>query len=723
MKNRKTVRNGIVKVPVVIQMETPECGAACLTMVLAYYRKWVPLVQIRSDCGVSRDGSNAKNIIKAAGLYGLEAKGYCYEPADLRDEGTFPCIIHWNFNHFVVLRGFIGNRAYITDPAKGAYSVSEKEFDSSFTGVCIFFSPQDDFKPSGKKKSILKFALQKMSGNGAAFTLITLTTVIISIIGILLPGLSRAFVDKILTNPNNGLMAPFIFVVSVIVFLQIITQYIKTVYSYKAKGKIEIVANSEYMWHVLHLPMEFFSQRLAGDVSNRKSKNAEVIDKFIQIFAPLTIECAMVIFYLVVMMRYNTWLTLAGVISVGLNIFLSHIISQKRVDLTRVISRDNGNLIGATVSGIEMIETIKSNGAETGFFEKWSGHRAAVNKGEVALAELNTYLGLIPQIIRIITNTFIFMGSVYLCMRGAWTVGMISAFAGLLTSFLTPAAEILSASQDFQEVRTDMERIDDIMEYPAENDAETFGQTEDKKYTKLSGRLELKNVTFGYAGSEEPLIKDLSISVKPGQRVAIVGSSGSGKSTTAKLISGLYKPWSGEILFDGRSISDTDRNVFKGSLAVVDQDITLFEDTIENNIKMWDRSIEDFEMILAAHDAQIDQCILQRDSDYGYKLSSGGRDMSGGERQRLEIARALAGDPTIIILDEATSALDAKTESNVVKAIRDRGITCIVIAHRLSTIRDCDEIIVLDRGTAVERGTHEELLKKGGLYTRLITNE
>jgi ABC-type bacteriocin/lantibiotic exporter with double-glycine peptidase domain len=386
--------------------------------------------------------------------------------------------------------------------------------------------------------------------------------------------------------------------------------------------------------------------------------------------------------------------------------------------------RDSGKLAAATVSGVEMIETIKASGSENGFFEKWSGYQASVNTQTVRFEKLNQYLGLIPTAIAGIMNTAVLILGVWLAMTGSFTPGMIFAFQGFLASFIAPAGQLILAGQTMQEMRTSMERIEDVMEYPLDPVfAESDKQKEDGDFDKLSGSVVMKNVTFGYSPLEPPLIEGFDLDLKQGQRVAFVGTSGCGKSTLSKLISGLYQPWSGEILFDGKQINEIDRSVFTGSVAVVDQDIILFEDTIANNIKMWDNSIEDFEMIMAARDAQIHEDVMQREGGYQYRLTEGGKDFSGGQRQRLEIARVLAQDPTIVILDEATSALDAKTEYEVVKSIKDRGITCIVIAHRLSTIRDCDEIVVLDHGKVVERGTHDELIALDGAYKQLVTSE
>jgi ABC-type bacteriocin/lantibiotic exporter with double-glycine peptidase domain len=516
---------------------------------------------------------------------------------------------------------------------------------------------------------------------------------------------------------------PFIFAFAGMGAVQLIVEWIQTVYSLKINGKMSVVGSTEYMWKVLRMPMEFFSQRMAGDIQQRQSMNASVARSLVQTFAPLALNTIMMFFYLIVMIRYSLTLTLVGLASIVINIAVSRIISKKRINITRVQMRDSGKLAGATVAGIEMIETIKASGAENGFFERWAGYQASVNTQQVRFERLNQYLGMIPAFVSSLANTAVLILGVYSTINGEFTVGMIMAFQGFLGSFTAPAQTLISAGQTLQEMRTQMERVEDVMEYPTDVNYDNEAVSEDEEYDKLSGNVELKNVTFGYSRLAEPLIKDFNLTLKTGSRVAFVGTSGCGKSTLSKLISGLYKPWSGEILFDGRPIENIDRSVFTGSLAVVDQDIILFEDTIANNIKMWDNSIEDFEMIMAARDAQLHEDIMRRDGGYNYRITEGGKDFSGGQRQRMEIARVLAQDPTIIILDEATSALDAKTEYEVVKSIKDRGITCIVVAHRLSTIRDCDEIIVLNNGVVVERGTHEELYAKNGFYTSLVTNE
>ncbi|MBO6112246.1 MAG: NHLP family bacteriocin export ABC transporter peptidase/permease/ATPase subunit [Lachnospiraceae bacterium] len=722
-KVKQPVTNGAAKVPVIMQMEALECGAACLAMVLAYYGKWVPLEQVRSDCGVSRDGSNARNVLKAARNYGLEAAGYRYEPEDLKKEGHFPCIVHWEFNHFIVVNGIKGNMVYVNDPARGSVTMTMEQFDGGFTGVCLMFSPTEAFEPGGKQKSMIEFAKERLSGAETAVVFVVLTTIIGSLAAIIQSGFLRVFMDYMLPGYNPEWVMPFLLALTGLSILQIAAAWIQAVYSLRINGKMAVVGSTSYLWKVLHLPMEFFTQRMAGDIQLRQGTNETIANDIVNTVAPLAMNTVMMIFYLVVMIRYSPLLTLVGILTVVLNTWVSRIIAKKRVNITRVMMRDEGKLASVKVSGIEMIETIKSSGAENGYFEKWSGYQASVNAQRVKYQKLDAYLGMIPMFLNALAGAAVLIIGVGLCIKGNFSVGMIMAFQGFMTRFTAPADELINASRTIQEMRTQMERVGDVMEYPEDKAFKKEDLKEDEEYGKLSGSISMKNVTFGYSKLAEPLIENFNLELKPGSRVAFVGASGCGKSTLSKLISGLYEPWSGEILFDGKPMNEIDRGVFTGSVAVVDQDIILFEDTIANNIKMWDNSIEDFEMILAARDAQIHEDIMVRDGGYRYKITEGGKDFSGGQRQRLEIARVLAQDPTVIIMDEATSALDARTEYEVTKAIKDRGITCVVIAHRLSTIRDCDEIVVLDRGKVLERGTHEELMKNNGAYTRLVTVE
>lgn len=710
-QTKQTRKKKHVRVPVIMQMEALECGAACLCMILAYHGKWVPLEQVRADCGVSRDGSTAANINKAARAYGFATKANRYDLKAVKERVTYPAIIHWNFNHFVVLDGFRGGKALLNDPARGTVEVEEEEFDKAFTGVCLQFEPTENFIKGGKPKSVLDFVKSRLKGTFVPILFVMLTGILTGFSGILTPAFARIFTDDILTGKVPEWLYPFTAAMAGLVIFQLIVSMINAVYLLKIKGKLAIVSNISFMWHTLRLPMEFYSQRMAGDIAGRQASNDEIADTLITKLAPILLNFGLLIFYLIVMLRYSVMLTAVGLGTIALNLFLARYISNKRINITRTRMRDQGKLDAVTVSGIEMIETIKAAGAENGFFERWAGYHAAVNRSLVNFAVTNQFLGAVPALLQELSGILILALGAWLVMSGAYTIGMLLAFQTFMTLFLSPVNQLISAGQSVQEMRSSMERIEDVMKYKPDVEDGPAPENINTEYKKLTGTVEIKHITFGYSKLADPLLEDFNLSLKPGSKVAFVGPSGCGKSTLAKLIAGLYAPWSGEILFDGKRREEIPREVFTGSLAVVDQDIILFEDSIADNIKMWDSSIEDFEMIMAARDAQIHENIMLRDGGYSSKVSEGGKNFSGGERQRFEIARVLAQDPTIVILDEATSALDAKTEYEVTRAIKERGVTCIMVAHRLSTIRDCDEIIVLDGGRVVERGTHDQLYR------------
>ncbi len=721
-KIKSPVSGGVVKVPVIMQLEALECGAACLAMIMAYYDKWIPLEQVREDCGVSRDGSTAKNVALAAINYGFNVKGYSRTPELIRERGTFPCLIHWEFNHFVVLDGFKGNYAYLNDPAKGAIKVNMDAFEKAFTGITVEFSPGENFVPEGKPKSTVKFAAKRLNGAAGAVVFFMLTMAISSLFGILNPVMTRIFMDRLLTGINPDWLYPFTIAMCIFAAFQIMTQWVETIYKLKINGKMDVIGSSTYMWKVLHLPIKFFGQRMAGDIQMRKSTNATIANSLINTFAPTLLNTVMMILYLVFMLRQSLILTFVGIGTIVLNILVSRIVSNKRVNIERIKSRDSAMLSATSIAGIEMIETIKASGAESGFFQKWAGYQASVNTQQAKSTKVDNYIGAIPALLSNLANYAVFVIGIWFIMNGNFTLGSLQMFHGFLSSFMSPTTSLISVGQTIREMRTQMERVEDVMEYPSDPNANE-NDDEDKEFKMLKGNVELKNITFGYSKLNDPLIQNFNMKVKSGGTVAFVGSSGCGKSTLSKLISGLYDPWEGEILFDGAPRSSYAREVLTGSVAVVDQEITFFEGNIADNIRMWDKSIQDFDVIMAARDSKLHDVIMQREGGYQSTLAPGGRDLSGGQRQRMEIARVLAQDPSIIILDEATSALDAKTEYEVVEAIRERDITCIIIAHRLSTIRDCDEIIVLDKGHVAERGTHEELMALNGVYTTLVTSE
>lgn len=741
----------IAKVPVVMQMEATECGAASLCMVLAYYGKWLPLEEVRLACGISRDGSNARNILRAARSYGLKSQGYRCSIDGIR-KMSFPLIIHWDFNHFVVLCGFKKNKAILCDPARGRIEVYMEEFDESFTGIALDFEKTEQFEPGGQKRSILEFVKTRLQGSILPLLFVVLVSFLVNAAGLVSPLFSRIYMDEILSGKNPDWLAPLLAGMVGLFIFQTMVSLIQSVYLLKVRGKLAVTANTQFMWHVLRLPVEFFSQRYAGDIAERQQSNEGIAETLISQLGPVAMNLVMMFFYLFIMLKYSPLLTAIGLLTAVLNLFVTQYVSQKRINLSRAQMRDTGKLASATMSGIEMIETIKASGAEQGFFERFSGLSASVNRSEVEFSHLGMTLGAIPALLTQLANAAVVLIGAALILGGQLTAGMLLAFQGFLSSFMNPVDSLLTLGQEMQEMRTSMERVEDVMNYPVDVEdesgigeesvtrdkdrnvdkavkdkrgnagAETL-ENEDEEYEKLRGGLVMQDVAFGYSPLEEPLIEGFSLDLRPGGSVALVGPSGCGKSTLSKLISGLYRPWSGEIRYDGKLRSEIPRVVFTSSLAVVDQDITLFEDTISENIKMWDVSIEDFEVILAARDAQLHTDIINREGGYQAVIRENGKNFSGGQCQRMEIARVLAQDPTIVILDEATSALDARTEYEVIRSIRERGITCIIVAHRLSTIRDCDEIIVLEEGHVAERGTHDELYAKGGAYTRLISME
>lgn len=546
-----------------------------------------------------------------------------------------------------------------------------------------------------------------------------LTGILLTGVQLLTPIFSRLFMDHILSRHNPQWLIPLLAAMALTLAFQFVVNVIQGIHWLKIEGKLAVEANASFMWHVLRLPVSFFAQRYIGDIASRQTSNEQIAATLIGQLAPIFLNLVLLLAYLAIMIQYSPVLAVVGVTTSILYLVSMRLVSKRRLDLSRVTLRDGGRLMGATMSGFEIIETIKASGAEGSFFQRWAGYFASYSNALVQFNQANQFYSLIPPLLQQGSNIIILVMGVYLILDGSFTIGMLLAFQGFAASFLSPVQQLVGASQSFIEMRSQMERVEDVFNYQPDVEEEDPSLT--LPLERLRGGVELRGNTFGYNKTAPPLIEDFSLTVKPGGSIALVGSSGSGRSTVGKLIAGLYKPWSGQILFDGIPREQVPRQVLTASIAVVDQDIALFEDTIFNNLTLWDKSIDEATVIEACKDAQIHEDIMGRPGGYAHVIKEGGKNFSGGQRQRLEIARALAQRPTILILDEATSALDTKTEHLIMEAVKAKGISLIIIAHRLSTIRDCDEIIVLDQGQVVERGTHEELLKLGGKYSALVS--
>ena len=776
----------------VMQMEALECGAAALAMVLAYHGKWLPLEQVRETCGVNRDGSSASSLLKAARTYGMEAHGYHASAEAL--EGMQPAILHWNFNHFVVFRGFKHGHAYVNDPALGPMKLTMDDFRRAFTGVALEMKPTADFQPEGAPISILSYVRKYLNGAREAFWLTFVFSLLAAFVAISLPLFTNIFFDEILSSQNRDWGPTFITAMVVVALFAFLLEYLKDKYSLRIAGSLALKGNVGFLQQLLRLPMSFYAMRYVGDLQQRQHLNERITKSLVDVLAPQLINIALLVLYLVLMVSYSPMLSLVGIIAALINLALIQWFAHKRVNLIRTTEQSEGRYFSTTVSCIDNMESIKAAGAETGFFAYWSGLWAQKFNRANDADDQEIRMGVVPILVTgLVDAAVLILGAVYI-LKGELTIGMLMAFQGFMASFITPVSEVVGASQRIIEMRSQMERVDDVMKYQQnshrmpssptsptpdpsrggegsiysqgdncpqgksgdtgthpqgmydDTDTHPQGMYDGTELStplppaggvgggaaggagpagsgKLGGDVELRHVTFGYSHMQPPLIDDFSLHIKPGSSVAIVGSSGCGKSTLAKLITGLYTPWSGEVLFDGRNITSISSEEFTNSVAAIDQNIVLFDDTVAQNIRMWDHSIEDFTMMMACNDAQIRNDIVSRPEGFATRLVKGGQNFSGGQRQRMEIATALAKEPVVLIMDEATSALDPKTEDEVMQAVRMMGPTLIVVAHRLSTIRDCDEIIVMDQGRIVQRGTHDELMAQPGLYQELMNNE
>jgi NHLM bacteriocin system ABC transporter peptidase/ATP-binding protein len=712
-----------VRTPTLLQMEAVECGAAALGIVLGYHGKFVPLEELRTSCGVSRDGSKAKNVLAAARNYGLQAKGFKIVETDDLQRRPLPLVVFWNFNHFLVVEGFSKKLVYLNDPATGPRTVSRAVFEESFTGVALIFEPGPGFEKGGNKKGILGSLHRRMAGNGKALLYVVLVSGLLVIPGLVIPVFSKVFVDEYLIGHRLGWIRALLTGMVITAVLRAGLTFLQQHFLLRFELKLALGSSSRFFWHVLRLPIVFFTQRFSGEIGSRVVINDMLAQLLSSQLATTILGFVTMAFYGIAMFQYSFFLTLLTIGIAALNLVALKMISRRRIDANQRLMQEEGKLLGTTMSGVQMIETLKATGSESDFFARWAGFQAKALNAQQFLGRPTQFLVVLPRMLTSVNQAAVLGFGGFLIMKGALTVGTLVAFQSLMTSFIEPVNGLVTLGNTLQTAQGGMSRLDDVLSYPVDpQTGEISIPEESRRLTKLSGTLELKNITFGYSRLDEPLIENFSLLLKPGERVALVGPTGCGKSTVSKLVSGLYPAWSGAVLFDGRVREELPRHVLSNSVALVDQEIFLFEGTIRENISLWDKTAPETSLIQAAKDACIHEDVTARQGGYDSFVQEGGRNFSGGQRQRLEIARALLNNPTILVLDEATSALDSKTEKHIDQNLRRRGCTCLIIAHRLSTIRDCDEIIVMERGRVVQRGTHDQLASQPGLYADLIRN-
>lgn len=710
------------RTPSVLQMEAVECGAASLAMILAHYKKFIALEELRIACGVSRDGSKALNIVKAAQRYGLLARGFRKEPADLRNM-ALPMIIFWNFNHFLVLDGFAERTVLLNDPALGRRVVGEVEFDQSFTGIALTFEPGPDFQPSGRPRSLLDGLRKRLTGAKAALSYLVLVGLALVLPGLLIPVFTSVFIDQVLVAGLLSWAPPLISAMLATALLLIALTALQKHYLLKLEIRIALSSSAAFFWHVLRLPVQFYHQRSAGDIGARVGLNDRVANILSEDLVAALLSVLTALFFAAIMLFYDVIMSLITITIVATNVLVLRYVSRRRRELNQKLAIDRGKVIGTSMNGLMLIETLKASGSESDFFSRWAGYQARLMNSMQEMSRTSIALDLLPKFLSA-TNSALILGiGGARVMDGQMTIGMLVAFQALVASFVSPTNALVALGGKIQGFQGDMDRLDDVMRHPCEDIAALELEGAELLNAKLAGDLELRNVTFGYSRLEPPLLENFNLVLKAGQRVALVGASGCGKSTISKLVVGLYEPWEGSILFDGAPRSAWPRRQLLNSMAAVDQDIALFSGTIRDNLSMWDSTVPQTTLVAAAKDACVHDVISTRPGGYDSAVAEGGNNFSGGQRQRLEIARALSSNPRLLILDEATSALDPLTEKIVDGNLRRRGCSCLIVAHRLSSIRDCDEIILLDKGKVVERGSHHQLLQMDGQYARLIANE
>jgi NHLM bacteriocin system ABC transporter peptidase/ATP-binding protein/NHLM bacteriocin system ABC transporter ATP-binding protein len=705
-------------------MESTECGAASLGIILAYYGYHVPLAELRTECRVSRDGTNALFIKKTAEKFGLTGRGYQMTIAGLRALEP-PYMVFWELNHFLVVEGFGRDRVYLNDPATGRRTVSSTEFEASYTGIVFRFEPGPSFRRGGAKPDLWKSIGRRMASARTALAFIVLGGAFLMLLDLVGAAFGLVFIDQLLVEGRRYWIRPLLLGMAAFVACRTLADLIERDVLRRLKQNLALVHSARFLWHVLHLPVLFYQQRYAGDVSARVESNSTVAEIISGELGTTAVGLLMLVVYAAIMFALDPVLAALGVAVGAINLVAIVAVNRFLADENLKIKQARGKLYGHLMRTIQIIETIKSSAAEPEALVHLTGHQARITNAAQVVGAAWNLLVLLPPFLSLTTTALVLGIGGHRVIDGMMSVGALVAFQTLLANFQQPISNLVRLGSAVQSLQAELSRLDDVHHYEIDPiytpSAPVDAPAARRPPARLSGHLTFRDVTFGFNRTlAEPLIQRFSLELRPGSRVALVGDSGSGKSTIGRLAAGLYRPWDGEILYDGFRLDEIPRDLFTQCVAFVDDQAFLFRGTVRENLALWDETIANSEIHRAAIDAAIHRDLLARREGYNARLAEGARNLSGGQRQRLEICRALVRNPALLILDEATSALDPVTEALVDDNLRRRGCTCLIIAHRLSTIRDCDEIIVLRQGRVIQRGTHEQLMADSdGFYHEL----
>lgn len=725
-----------VRTPTLLQMEAVECGAACLGILLAHHGRVVPLEELRVACGVNRDGSSAKSVLDAGKRYGLVGRGFRMELTDLFALPT-PSIVYWAFQHFLVLEGtsrrWGRRRVHVNDPATGPRTMELSDFDSGYTGVVLTLVPGENFRSGGRRPSMWAGLRERWGRSHGLLPLALLASLLLIVPGLVAPAFTRIFIDNTLAGSDThlgGLLFAMALSSAVLVVLTEIQQRsFTTLY-----GKLALTSTPAFFRHLLRLPVNFFLQRQPAELARRIRSNTTIADLLSRDIATTAVSLVLVVFYAGLMLSYDVNLSLIGVGMAVLNLGVLRWVSRVRTDAVARLQADRGRLQSVTISTLAMIETVKATGMEADSFARWSGYHGKVANLQQRLGIPTSVLTAAPPMLAMVNSGAILLVGGLKAINGSISIGLLVAFQALLAGLSRPVGQLTNLGERLQDLTADVDRIRDVMNQ--QPDPQLADQDQDGTCTAatdpdqadeparsglLAGHLLIRDLTVRYGPLAPPALSGFDLVMPPGFRVAVVGGSGSGKSTVARAVAGIYPHQTGDVLFDGKPRSAHSRLTLSTSIAVVDQDLFLFEGTIRDNLTLWDDTVPTEDIVAALRDAELYDVVGRRPGGIDSPVAERAANFSGGQRQRLAIARALVRNPTVLILDEATSALDGETERRVVDNIRRRGCSCLIIAHRLSTIRDCDEIVVLAAGRVVERGQHRTLMDLGGEYHRLVT--